>query len=105
MVKVLNNVTHKLQTSETDIYVATVKSMTILIQVVNPTSQDVDKCNIWVTDSSNTHAACLLPSTTIVAYNGTSDTSTHIIPAGYKIRGSADVADIAVVEITIVEGV
>lgn len=104
MTKTFNNATFTLTTSESDVYTATgVKSMTLLIQAVN-TSGTPTNCELWITDGSNTHKACLFPSQSIAAYDGITDTSKHIIPSGYKIRGVASAGSTIYVEVSVLEG-
>ena len=88
MAKTLNGSRFTLTTSEADIYTAPSNAMTLLVQAVNTTSSAVT-CELWITDGSNTHVACLFPSQSVAAYDGVSDTSKHYIPSGYKIRGLA----------------
>lgn len=103
MAKTLNGEQFVLTTSESDIYTAPSNTMTLLVQSVNATSSTIT-CELWITDGSNTHVACLLPNQSIAAYNGVSDTSKHFIPAGYKIRGLASAGSSIYVEITVFEG-
>ena len=77
--------------------------MTLLVQAVNTTAGAVT-CELWMTDGSNNHVACLFPSQSIAAYDGISDTSKHFIPTGYKIRGLASAGTSIYVEITAFEG-
>lgn len=104
MAKVLNSAFDTLETSEADIYTAPSKTMTLLIQAVNTTGSEVTGCQLWLTDGSNTHVACLLPNQSIAAYDGVSDTSKHIIPSGYKIRGTAGTGSAVYVEVSVLEG-
>lgn len=103
MAKTLNGEQFTLTTSEADIYTAPSNTMTLLIQAVNTTSSAAT-CELWMTDGSNTHVACLFPSQSIAAYDGISDTSKHFIPTGYKIRGLASAGTSIYVEITAFEG-
>lgn len=104
MAKTINSAFSQLDINEADIYVAPSKTMTLLIQVVNPGAAAVT-CELWLTDASDAHVACILPNQSIGAGQGTSDTSKHIIPNGYKIRGQASLAGTIYVEISVVEGV
>lgn len=106
MARTLNRATAVLTTSEADIYTAPSdsKAMSLLVQAVNNSSNPVS-CEIWVTDGSNTHDACLFPTQSIAAYSGLSDTAKHIIPANYKIRGVAGAGSVVYVEVSVVEGV
>jgi hypothetical protein len=103
MAKTLNGLQFTLTTSEADIYTAPSNTMTLLIQAVNTTSSAVT-CELWMTDGSNNHVACLFPSQSIAAYDGISDTSKHYIPTGYKIRGLASAGTSIYVEVTAFEG-
>lgn len=103
MAKTLNGSRFTLTTSEADIYTAPSNAMTLLVQAVNITSGAVT-CELWMTDGSNTHVACLFPSQSIAAYDGISDTSKHYIPSGYKIRGLASAGTSIYVEVTVFEG-
>ena len=103
MAKTLNGSRFTLTTSEADIYTAPSNTMTLLVQAVNTTSGPVT-CELWMTDGSNNHVACLFPSQSIAAYDGISDTSKHYIPTGYKIRGLASAGTSIYVEITAFEG-
>ena len=103
MAKTLNGEQFTLTTSEADIYTAPSNAMTLLVQAVNTTAGAVT-CELWMTDGSNTHVACLFPSQSIAAYDGVSDTSKHYIPTGYKIRGLASAGTSIYVEITAFEG-
>ncbi len=103
MAKTLNGEYFTLTSSESDIYTASSNTMTLLVQAVNTTAGAVT-CELWMTDGSNTHVACLLPNQSIAAYNGVSDTSKHFIPTGYKIRGLASAGSSIYVEITVFEG-
>jgi len=103
MVKTLNGSRFTLTTSEADIYTAPSNAMTLLVQAVNTTAGAVT-CELWMTDGSNTHVACLFPSQSIAAYDGISDTSKHYIPTGYKIRGLASAGTSIYVEVTAFEG-
>ena len=103
MAKTLNGEQFVLTTSEADIYTAPSNAMTLLVQAVNTTSGPVT-CELWMTDGSNNHVACLFPSQSIAAYDGISDTSKHYIPTGYKIRGLASAGTSIYVEITAFEG-
>lgn len=103
MTKTFNNATVTLTTSESDVYVAPSKAMTMIIQAVNPTSVAVN-CELWMTDSSNTHKACLFPSQAIAAYDGLSDNMKHVFPSGYKIRGTAGSDNAIYVEVSLLEG-
>ena len=103
MAKTLNGEYFTLTTSESDIYTAPSNTMTLLVQAVNTTAGAVT-CELWMTDGSNNHVACLFPSQSIAAYNGVSDTSKHFIPTGYKIRGLASAGSSIYVEITVFEG-
>ncbi len=103
MVKTLNGSRFTLTTSEADIYTAPSNAMTLLVQAVNTTSGSVT-CELWMTDGSNNHVACLFPSQSIAAYDGISDTSKHYIPTGYKIRGLASAGTSIYVEVTAFEG-
>lgn len=105
MVKTFNSAYTALGTSEGDVYTSPSKTMTLLIQVVNSTGSEVTGCELWLTDGSNTHVACLLPNQSIAAYDGVSDTSKHIIPSGYKIRGTAGTGSAVYVEVSVLEGV
>jgi len=104
MAKVLNSAFDTLETSEADIYTAPSKSMTMLIQTVNTHSAAVTY-ELWITDGSNNKVACLVPSKSRDARDGTSDTGKHVIPSGYKIRGTATTTGVVYVEISVVEGV
>lgn len=104
MANTLNNHTLLLTTSESDIFVAPSKSLTLLIQAVNTTASGT-QCELWITNGSNEHVACIIPYQEIDAYNGISDTSKHIVPSGYKIRGKAYAGSSIYVEISVVEGV
>jgi hypothetical protein len=77
--------------------------MTLLVQAVNTTSGAVT-CELWMTDGSNNHVACLIPSQSLAAYNGLTDTSKHYIPSGYKIRGVASSESAVYIELTVFEG-
>ena len=103
MANTLNGEYFTLTTSESDIYTAPSNTMTLLVQAVNTTAGAVT-CELWMTDGSNNHVACLFPSQSIAAYNGVSDTSKHFIPTGYKIRGLASAGSSIYVEITVFEG-
>jgi len=103
MVKTLNGSRFTLTTSEADIYTAPSNAMTLLVQAVNTTAGAVT-CELWMTDGSNNHVACLFPSQSIAAYDGISDTSKHYIPTGYKIRGLASAGTSIYVEVTTFEG-
>lgn len=104
MTKNFDSFATTLPITEGDIYVAsTAKAMTLLIQAVNPTGTAIN-CEVWMTDASNNHVACLFPSQTISAYGGISDTSKHIVKTGYKIRGNAGSADSVWIEVSILEG-
>lgn len=103
MTKTFNNTNFTLTTSESDIYVASSKTMTLLIQAINSTASNVT-CEIWLTDASNVHKACLMPSQAISSYNGISDTNKHVIPSTYKIRGVANVDSAVYVEVSTLEG-
>ena len=103
MAKTLNGEQFTLTTSEADIYTAPSNAMTLLVQAVNTTAGAVT-CELWMTDGSNTHVACLFPSQSIAAYDGVSDTSKHYIPSGYKIRGLASAGTSIYVEVTAFEG-
>jgi len=103
MAKTLNGARYTLTTSEADIYTAPSNTMTLLVQAVNTTAGAVT-CELWMTDGSNNHVACLFPSQSIAAYDGISDTSKHYIPTGYKIRGLASAGTSIYVEITAFEG-
>lgn len=103
MAKTLNGEQFVLTTSEADIYTAPSNAMTLLVQAVNTTAGAVT-CELWMTDGSNNHVACLFPSQSIAAYDGISDTSKHYIPTGYKIRGLASSGTSIYVEITAFEG-
>lgn len=103
MAKTLNGSTAVLTTSEADIYTAPSKSMTLLIQAVNTSSSAVT-CELWITDGSNNHVACILPSKSIASYDGVTDTAKHLIPIGYKIRGFASTGSTIYVEVTAFEG-
>ena len=104
MTKTFNSATATLTTSEADIYTAPSKTMTLLIQAVNTTGSEVTGCQLWLTDGSNTHVACLFPSQSVATYDGISDTSKHIIPSGYKIRGTAGTGSAVYVEVSVLEG-
>lgn len=104
MTRTLKRATYILTTSEVDIYTAPATAMTLLVQAVNTSSNPVS-CEIWVTDASNTHDACLFPSQNIAAFSGLSDTSKHIVPANYKIRGIAGAGSVVYVEVSVAEGV
>ena len=103
MAKTLNGSRFTLTTSEADIYTAPSNTMTLLVQAVNTTAGAVT-CELWMTDGSNNHLACLFPSQSIAAYNGITDASKHFIPSGYKIRGKASDGSAIYVEITTFEG-
>ncbi len=103
MVKTLNGSRFTLTTSEADIYTAPSNAITLLVQAVNTTAGAVT-CELWMTDGSNNHVACLFPSQSIAAYDGISDTSKHYIPTGYKIRGLASAGTSIYVEVTTFEG-
>jgi len=103
MAKTLNGARFALTTSEADIYTASDNTMTLLIQAVNTSSSAVT-CELWMTDGSNTHVACLFPSQSVTAYNGITDNSKHYIPDGYKIRGLASTGSVIYVEVTAFEG-
>lgn len=103
MTKTFNSFATTLPDTEGDLVTTTSKTMTMLIQVVNPTASAVT-CEIWMTDASNTHYACLFPSQSVAAYNGVSDTAKHIIPTGYKIRGVAGTASTLYFEVSMLEG-
>ena len=103
MAKTLNGSRFTLTTSEADIYTAPSNAMTLLVQAVNTTAGAVT-CELWMTDGSNNHVACLFPSQSIAAYDGISDTSKHFIPSGYKIRGLASAGTSIYVEVTAFEG-
>jgi len=103
MTKTPNSETAILTTSETDVYVAPSKAVTLLIQLVN-TSGSAVTCELWLTDASNTKLACLLPSQSITAGSGTSDTAKHTILNGYKIRGLASTGSVVYVEVSVFEG-
>lgn len=103
MAKTLNGSRFTLTTSEADIYTAPSNTMTLLVQAVNTTAGAVT-CELWMTDGSNNHVACLFPSQSIAAYDGISDTSKHYIPTGYKIRGLASAGTSIYVEVTAFEG-
>ena len=103
MAKTLNGEQFVLTTSEADIYTAPSNAMTLLVQAVNTTAGAVT-CELWMTDGSNNHVACLFPSQSVAAYNGVSDTAKHVILNGYKIRGLASAGSAAYVEISTIEG-
>lgn len=103
MTKTLNSAFVTLGTSEGDIYTASSKTMTLLIQAVN-TTNTAATCELWITNGSNAHVACVIPLQDIPAYNGISDTVKHVIPSGYKIRGTAGTGSTIYVEITTLEG-
>lgn len=98
-----NNSTVTLGTSESDIYTASSKSLTLLLQAVN-ISGSAATCEIWLTDGSNVHKACLFPSQSVTAYQGVSDTAKHVVPSGYKIRGTAGTSNVIYVEVSVLEG-
>ena len=104
MAKNFNSTTVVLGTSEADIYTPSNKSMLLLLQAVNSTASTVN-CEMWLTDSSNVHKACLFPSQGIAAYNGISDTAKHVVLSGYKIRGTAGSDSAIYVEVSSLEGV
>lgn len=103
MTKTFNSFATTIPTSEGDLYTAPSKSMTLLIQVVN-TSGDAVNCELWMTNASNTHCACLIPNQSIAAYNGITDTAKHIIPSGYKVRGTAGASSVLYFEVSTLEG-
>lgn len=103
MARNFNSFATTLPTTEGDICTASSKSMTLLIQAVNVTDTPAT-CELWMTDDTDTHYACLFPSQSVSAYNGVSDTAKHIIPSGYKIRGVSDLADTIFIEVSLVEG-
>lgn len=103
MTKTLNGSCVALSNSEGDVYTAPSNAMTLLIQAVNTTGVSVN-CELWLTNGSNTHVACIFPSQAIAAYDGLSDTAKHYIPSGYKIRGTAGSTSSIYVEITAFEG-
>jgi hypothetical protein len=104
MAKVLNSAMVSLGTSISDVYTASGKTMTLLIQAVNTHTSDVT-VELWITDGSNVNKACCFPSQSIASYDGVTDISKHILPDGYKIRGMADEASVVYVEVSVVEGV
>jgi hypothetical protein len=104
MVKNFNAATVILTTTETDVYIASSKTMTLLIQAIN-LSGTAAACQLWITDASNNHIACLIPQQSMDIYNGTTDTNKHILLSGQKIRGSADPNATIYVELSLVEGV
>jgi hypothetical protein len=103
MTKTFNSFATTLPATESDLITTTNTAMTMLIQVVNPTANAVT-CELWMTNASNVHYACLCPSQSVAAYNGISDTAKHIIPNGYKIRGVAGTASTLYFEVSMLEG-
>lgn len=104
MTKNFNDANVTLTTSETDIYVSTSKTMTLLIQAVNTSSSDVT-VELWITNGSNTHEKAILRSKVITPEEGgVSDTTKHIIRSGYKIRGTASIGSSVTVEVSVLEG-
>ncbi len=103
MTKTFTPTHYTLTTNESDIYAPTNKAMTMLIQAVNTTGSAVT-CELWVTDGSNVHKASIFPSQSIAAHDGISDTSKHIIPSGYKIRGLASAGSAIMIEVSAIEG-
>ncbi len=103
MTKVFKNAYVTLTTSEADIYTAPATALSLLIQAVNPTDTTAT-CELWMTNDSNTHVACLFPSQSIAGYNGITDTTKHIFATGFKIRGVASVESTVYVEVSILEG-
>ena len=92
-----------LGTTETDVYSASNKAMSLLIQAVNVTDNEVT-AELWLTDGSNVHISPLIPEQIIPPKDGSSDTAKHVIPAGYKIRGTAGSTDSIHVEVSVLEG-
>lgn len=104
MAKNFTSNTTLLTTSESDIYIASGKTMTLLIQVVNNGSSDVS-VNLWITDGSNNHIAPLLADNTMIEIKGgKSDNSKHVLQTGHKIRGVASIGSSVYVEISALEG-
>lgn len=93
-----------LTTSESDVYVATNKAVTLLVQAVNISGSEVE-AELWITNGSNEHKKAIMrPRVITPGEGGVSDTAKHIIRAGYKIRGKAETADAIMVEVTVMEG-
>lgn len=98
------SVASKLQSTEGAIYTAPSDTLTLLVQAINTTYDD-HICEVWVTNASDTDYYCLIPSQTIAAHEGISDTTKHIIPEGYKIAGSASSSNVIYVELSLLEGI
>jgi hypothetical protein len=103
MAKTFNSSYFTLTTSEADVMVMSGKSLSLLIQCANITASTVT-VELWITDASNNHVACLVPSQSIAAYGGTSDDGKHVIPDGYKIRGLASAGTSVMVEVNVMAG-
>lgn len=93
-----------LTTSESDVYVATNKAMTLLIQAVNISDTEVE-AELWITNGSNEHKKAVMRSRSITpGEGGVSDTAKHIIKPGWKIRGKAEATNSIMVEVSVLEG-
>ena len=103
MSKSFSNAYVTLTTSESDVYTAANKALSLLIQAVNESETSVN-CELWVTDGSNTHLFPIFPSQLVTAYSGISDNAKHIFPTGYKIRGTAGSNSAIYIEVNTVEG-
>lgn len=99
-----NSATVTLGTSEGDIFTASSKSLTLLIQAINTSDSSVT-CELWLTDGSNTHKSSIIPAQTINAYDGVQDVTKHVVLSGYKIRGKASSTSSIYVEISVLEDV
>ena len=93
-----------LTTSESDVYVATNKAMTLLIQAVNISDSEVE-AELWITNGTNDHKKAIMrPRNITPGDGGVSDTAKHIIRAGWKVRGKAEAAASIMVEVSVLEG-
>jgi len=94
-----------LTTSETDVYTATNKAMTLLVQAVNISDTEVE-AELWITNAANEHHKAIMRPKNIVPGedDGVSDTAKHIIKPGWKIRGKAETAGAIMVEVSVLEG-
>ena len=89
--------------TETDVYSAANKAMSLLIQVVNITDAEVT-AELWITDGANAHVSPLLPEQVIQPNDGSTDVAKHVVPQGYKIRGTAGATNSIYVEVSALEG-
>lgn len=91
--------------TEADVYITTNKALNLLIQIVNTSDDQEVDVELWITNASNVHQKCVQPLKTLLPGGGVSDNAKHVIKAGYKIRGTASVAAVARVEVSVMEGV